>query len=250
MAANSDLESRVARILRALHLPYEREVSAGGLKVDFVVDVAPNRSLVLEVKHALGDPAWFESQAKFIERNVGRPVLMVVPGAPDRRSPRRRGRLVFERELKNRLHQIGEVEPSQFAERSVTFAERPVIFAAMPYEPQFDDIFDVFVRAADEVGGAIKRVDKSVFNGSTVEAIKRAIRGCRFLVADLTDHNPNVLFEIGFAKARPKNTVHVCASPRRELPFDVRDDYAIKYKVGRTTKVFPEVLAHFHKAME
>jgi hypothetical protein len=92
-------------------------------------------------------------------------------------------------------------------------------------------------------------VDKTVYNGATVMKIKDGIRQCRFMVAELSEHNPNVLYELGYGQALTKTSVHLCFTPRHELPFDGRDQQAIKYEVGSTTSVLDELTRHFEAAL-
>jgi hypothetical protein len=89
----------------------------------------------------------------------------------------------------------------------------------------------------------------SIFNGSTLQKIIDGIEGCRFVVGEVSTHNPNVLFELGLAKGRNKNRVHLTHTARRDLPFDIRDHHAIKYELGRTIKVFDELVDHFKVEM-
>ena len=92
----------------------------------------------------------------------------------------------------------------------------------MPFGELYDDTFLVAMSyAAKSVSAVCERVDQKQFSGDIVEMIKSMIQKCTAMIADLSGANPNVLYEVGYAHALEKPTVHICATPLSELPFNV-----------------------------
>src|SRR6185436_18988176 len=109
------------------------------------------------------------------------------------------------------------------------------IFAAMPFSGLYEDAFFVAITyAAEKVGAAAKRVDQDPFEGDVVERIETLIRSSAAVVADLSESRPNVLYEVGFARALGIPTIPICSTPLSDLPFDVRNWNTLAYAKGRT----------------
>jgi hypothetical protein len=123
------------------------------------------------------------------------------------------------------------VAPSEGAESDPAFT----IFAAMPFDPSFDDVFFVAIRrAVREVGGKAVRVDQTMHGGDAVAATQEHLRTCRAVVADLSTGEPDVLYELGLAHALGKPTVQICRTAYQDLPFMVRNRETLLYQAGRT----------------
>jgi hypothetical protein len=109
------------------------------------------------------------------------------------------------------------------------------VFAAMPFSPEYDDIFFVAMSyAAKSVGAVCRRVDLEDFGGDIIVEIKRLIDSSIAVIADLSESKPNVLYEVGYAHALDRPTVHICSTPLDGLPFDVRNWNTLQYKRGQT----------------
>ena len=77
--------------------------------------------------------------------------------------------------------------------------------------------------AAELNGAACVRTDKEEFSGENAERIRVLIRQSVDVICDLSESRPNVLYELGFAHAFEKPTIHICSTPLDNLPFDVRN---------------------------
>jgi len=56
------------------------------------------------------------------------------------------------------------------------------------------------------------------------------ISSCDIFIADITNHNPNVLLELGIAIQQNKNILIVTSQDVKDLPFDIRGFEAKKYQ--------------------
>lgn len=113
--------------------------------------------------------------------------------------------------------------------------EAKTVFAAMPFAAEYEDVYFVaMVDAARAVGAACRRLDREDYAGDVVKKLSELIHGCDAVIADISDANPNVLYEVGHAHALQRPAVHICSMPLAELPFDVRNWNTLRYTKGRT----------------
>jgi len=104
-------------------------------------------------------------------------------------------------------------------------------FVMMPFGSWFDKYYqDIYVPAIREAGFEPVRADELFSSGSVVEQVWEQITKARVLLADLTDRNPNVFYELGLAHAAKKPVIF--AAPKVEdVPFDLRHLRVIIYDI-------------------
>ena len=99
---------------------------------------------------------------------------------------------------------------------------RPFAFVLMPFSPEFDDTYELAIQPACDAGGAYaERVDKQIFSGSILERVYNQISKADLIVADMSERNPNVFYEVGYAHALGKATILLTKSTD-DIPFDLR----------------------------
>lgn len=99
---------------------------------------------------------------------------------------------------------------------------KPFVFVLMPFSSAFDDAYDVAIRPACEASGAYaERVDKQIFAGSIMDRVYNQISKADIVVADMSERNPNVFYEVGYAHAIGKTTILLTKS-EADIPFDLR----------------------------
>jgi nucleoside 2-deoxyribosyltransferase len=82
---------------------------------------------------------------------------------------------------------------------------RPRCFLALPFSPEFRKVREVVVESAKEAGFKITLADGLPSKTMPVrEMIVGELARADCVVADLTNHNPNVLVEVGLAQAMGK----------------------------------------------
>ena len=103
-------------------------------------------------------------------------------------------------------------------------------FVMMPFGSWFDRYYqEVYVLAIKDAGLEPIRADELFSTGSVVEQIWEQIRKARVLLADLTDKNANVFYELGLAHAAIKPVVFTAAKVE-DVPFDLRHLRVIVYE--------------------
>ena len=103
-------------------------------------------------------------------------------------------------------------------------------FVMMPFGSWFDRYYhEIYVPAIKEAGLEPVRADELFSTGSVVEQIWEQITKAKVLIADLTDKNPNVFYELGLAHAAVKPVIFTAARIE-DVPFDLRHLRVIVYE--------------------
>jgi len=98
------------------------------------------------------------------------------------------------------------------------------------YDKRFKDVFEPGILKA---GLTPYRVDNDPSVRVPIEDIERGIRESAIVFAEITEDNPNVWYELGYAFACGKDVVMVCAEDKRgKFPFDIQHRLIITYKTG------------------
>ncbi|HDS1655418.1 TPA: hypothetical protein QEL76_003391 [Stenotrophomonas maltophilia] len=75
------------------------------------------------------------------------------------------------------------------------------------------------------------RVDGDPAAEVLISSIEEGIRSAAICLADITQDNANVWYELGFALALGKPVVMICATGRQKFPFDIQHRNIIVYSV-------------------
>jgi hypothetical protein len=121
-------------------------------------------------------------------------------------------------------------------------------FVIMPFsstnthsEDEWTDIFEhVFKPAFEEIGYSCERAQP--MTGSITESIVERLRRSWIVLADLTDKNPNVFYELGIRHSLNKRTI-IVASGSEHVPSDLRGYWFITYglKPGEVARFKAEI---------
>lgn len=94
------------------------------------------------------------------------------------------------------------------------------------YDRLYDEIFDPAIRNANLIP---YRVDRDPSASIPIETIEQKISESASCLAEISEDNPNVWYELGYAIAREKPLCLVCAATRDKFPFDVQHRQIIRY---------------------
>ena len=107
---------------------------------------------------------------------------------------------------------------------------RPFVFVLMPFSNEFKDIYKFGIKAACNDEGAIcQRVDEQFFDGTILERIYDQIEKADLIISDMTNKNPNVFYETGYAHGIGKNVI-LLTQIVEDIPFDLKHYNHIIYK--------------------
>ena len=108
-------------------------------------------------------------------------------------------------------------------------------FSIMPFQEGFDDINRIIAEAAEECGLEYVRSDRRDQAGSVLSQILSDIRSAAVVVADISGHNPNVLYELGIAhQIKGPDRVVIIRQAADESPYDVNEFRHLVYRHNET----------------
>ena len=103
------------------------------------------------------------------------------------------------------------------------------VFVLMPFDEEFDLTYEELIRPAFEAADyKVVRADDITNQRNILHDIVVAIHEADIVVADLTDANPNVYYELGLAHALKRKVVLLSQAPS-EAPFDLKSYRIIEY---------------------
>ena len=106
-------------------------------------------------------------------------------------------------------------------------------FVIQPFDNggPFDKRFDDAIKPAIEKAGLTPyRVDRDPSVEIPIEDIENGIKDAKICLAEISEDNPNVWFELGYAISSMKQVVLICSNERKKFPFDVQHRGIIPYK--------------------
>lgn len=107
-------------------------------------------------------------------------------------------------------------------------------FVLMPFG-EMDPIFDGAISPAiSDIGLECRRADDIHASGQALlEKIDRQIREAAIVVADVTGANPNVLYEVGYARALGKHVVLITQDSPADIVSNLRGLEVLQYSSAR-----------------
>lgn len=133
-------------------------------------------------------------------------------------------------------------------------SEKEKCFVMMPISNQgdypdghFTKVYQqIFKPAIEEAGYEPYRVDENIISDSIIVKIFDAIQTCPMAICDLSNRNPNVLYELGLRQAYDKPVV-LLQDDKTEGIFDVSGISTVYYKSNR---LYENVVEAKHRITE
>lgn len=131
--------------------------------------------------------------------------------------------------LRKRLAALEGQTSSELKENETDTSLESSVFVIMPFRPELNDVWKGGIqRAAQTEGFHPIRVDMINRSTNINDDIVDSIKKCHLAIVDVTDNNPNVMFELGFVLAINKPNIIISQSTDF-LPFDIRNIRTIVY---------------------
>jgi len=122
-----------------------------------------------------------------------------------------------------------EVASRSVDSSSLLTSSSNLCFVIMPFNPNFNNIYGTLIKpVAEKFGLTVLRADDIYSPGSITEQIRAAIQQARLCIADVSDKNPNVLYEVGIAHSLGKPTV-LLTKQMNDVPFDLKSMRVVGY---------------------
>jgi hypothetical protein len=119
--------------------------------------------------------------------------------------------------------------------------QKPKIFIIQPFGKESDAVYELISSAAAKAGVSAYRADLLDTKDSVLQSIHEAIHSAKLTIADVTDANPSVMYEIGFARAQNRPLILIANASRR-VPFDLAGTLVLIYDLSSSSE-FIESLA-------
>lgn len=103
------------------------------------------------------------------------------------------------------------------------------VFVLMPFDEAFKDIYEGLIKHSFESAEfCVYRADDIQSQQNILRDVVTAINAADVIIADLTDSNPNVYYELGLAHALRKPVI-LLTDDIGSIPFDLRSYRVIEY---------------------
>jgi hypothetical protein len=143
----------------------------------------------------------------------------------------------FQTALDLSLTSLATVDPSrsmtvepQFG-RPDALIENLHVFVLMPFKAEMLPVYEDYIKpVCASMKLSVRRADDFFTADAVVTDIWKAVVSARLIVADCTDRNPNVFYEIGLAHAIGKPTI-LLTQKSEDVPFDLRHLRYIAYQL-------------------
>lgn len=138
---------------------------------------------------------------------------------------------------------VKDADLYRFLLRNVRFhRQRPTVFriseyedirservsAMMPFDPNFDSVYEAIRQASVNSGLECKRADNFWQNNAIIQDVVELIDRSRIVVCDCSNRNPNVFYETGIAHTLGRDVILITQN-EHDIPFDLRHLRHIHY---------------------
>jgi len=111
------------------------------------------------------------------------------------------------------------------------FVISPIGSEGSPTRARSDKVLKHVIRKALEPQYRVERADELNLPGTISVQIVERVFEADLVVADLSEPNPNVFYELAIRHATKKPSVHIVASGEK-LPFDINQIRAVQFDIG------------------
>ncbi len=127
------------------------------------------------------------------------------------------------------INVLSPTHSPEFSQAEIEVDEN-LCFVIMPFSDKLNPVYTNVIKPVIEgLNFTCKRADEIFESKPIIDDIWLNIKKARFLIADLTDKNPNVFYELGLAHAQKKDVILI-SQDLEDIPFDLRHYRIIIYK--------------------
>lgn len=122
-----------------------------------------------------------------------------------------------------------KIYPKQFINDKIPI-EKNRCFMLMPFSSEFDYIYGMIKRDLNDNGLICNRADEIAGSKPILNKILTEILKSRYIIADLTNYNPNVFYELGIAHSfKDAQNILMIKQKSSKIPFDLSHLTYIEY---------------------
>lgn len=122
-----------------------------------------------------------------------------------------------------------KIYPKQFINERIPI-EKNRCFMLMPFSTEFDYIYGMIKKDLNDNGLICNRADEIAGSKPILNKILTEILKSRYIIADLTNYNPNVFYELGIAHSfKDAQNILMIKQKSSKIPFDLTHLTYIEY---------------------
>lgn len=150
------------------------------------------------------------------------------------------------------------IYPKQFQRVNIPI-DRNRCFVIMPFKDDLDIVYGTIKKELNKAGYICNRVDEVPGSIPIINKILTEMLRSRYIIADLTDCNPNVFYELGIAHSfKDASNIIILKQSDSKVPFDITHLTYIEYDAANpkylTSAILKNIsqynfLADFHEAL-
>ena len=118
------------------------------------------------------------------------------------------------------------------------------IFLITPLSPDYKDIDEAVMQSLSETENRITKVDRISHANSVTQDMLDQIKYSDLIIADISDKNPNVMYQVGFAQSLGKPILPI-SRKGEPLPFDIASVRILIYERSRLFETLIKPLRNF-----
>ena len=111
-------------------------------------------------------------------------------------------------------------------EKDMNVDSKRLFFVIMPFDRKFDIIYRKIKKTAENEGFYCTRADETA-KGIILKDIFNDILNAFVIVADVTEKNPNVFYELGVAHTLGRKTIMI--SQNKDIPYNISFEHVLFY---------------------
>lgn len=112
--------------------------------------------------------------------------------------------------------------------------EKPKIFTIMPFKEPYESLYKTVIKkSGSNYGALIIKASESSTTGLIIGDIMKSIYESKILIAEISEKNPNVYYEVGAAHTLNKPVILI-AKKGTKIPFDVSPFRVLFYEMTRS----------------
>lgn len=108
---------------------------------------------------------------------------------------------------------------------------KKLCFVIMSFKPDYDELYSIIKKSVEAENYVCKRSDDEPRPGTITAAIIQNIIDADLIIADLSENNPNVYYELGISHSIGNKTITI-SNDVNVLPFDVKGEFTLKYDIS------------------
>lgn len=126
---------------------------------------------------------------------------------------------------------------------------KPKIFVIQSFGKETDAVYELISSAAAKAGVFVYRADLLDTKDSVLNSIHEAIHSSSLVIADVTNANPNVMYEVGFARAKNIPLILISNASRR-VPYDLVKSPVLIYDLSNSSESIESLVRWIKNALK